>query len=246
MESNNPNSVLESVKDKYQKYYDSAFWVKYKELLQERNDILSEPGVISQELVLEAVLPYPAEDPVYDVCKEVGFRDQVAKSLGKIILGVEGDGAKLRGHQSESLRTILGEGEQHNIVVTSGTGSGKTECFLLPIIGKLVDDRLGKTPNWAINSWWDKKWSKGDSWKGMVDPDKTAITPALRSIILYPTNALVEDQMSRIRQAAIYSQEINGGSPLFTFGRYTGSTFGAGDRLSDKLTTKNKKKINET
>ena len=44
-------------------------------------------------------------------------------------------------------------------------------------------------------------------------------------MLLYPTNALVEDQISRLRRAAFRAQTLYG-SPLFYFGRYTGTTPG--------------------
>tara|TARA_R110000868_G_scaffold91194_8_gene252982 strand:+ start:23 stop:5002 length:4980 start_codon:yes stop_codon:yes gene_type:complete len=52
-----------------------------------------------------------------------------------------------------------------------------------------------------------------------------AVEPAVRAMIMYPTNALVEDQMVRLRQAAVRAKDIHG-KPLFYFGRYTGSTWG--------------------
>ena len=38
-------------------------------------------------------------------------------------------------HQEEAIRKV---NQKHNLVVTTGTGSGKTECFILPIINHLL------------------------------------------------------------------------------------------------------------
>ena len=46
-------------------------------------------------------------------------------------------------------------------------------------------------------------------------------------MILYPTNALVEDQISRLRRAVMSAQEPAAEAPRFFFGRYTGATIGA-------------------
>jgi Lhr-like helicase len=93
--------------------------------------------------------------------------------------------------------------DRRHLVVTTGTGSGKTECFLLPIFESLVRESA--------------------SWKGADRPR------AIRCLLLYPLNALAEDQMVRLRQAA-------DGSPgsrdwltehrkdRFYFGRYNGLT----------------------
>lgn len=42
-------------------------------------------------------------------------------------------------HQTESWKAMLGEPKGKTIVVTSGTGSGKTECFMVPVLQDLVN-----------------------------------------------------------------------------------------------------------
>src|SRR5207244_2687916 len=74
-------------------------------------------------------------------------------------------------HQELALRGALVDGQ--SLVVTTGTGSGKTECFLFPIIGKL-----------AIEA---------------ADHPERFRTPAVRALVLYPMNALVNDQLGRLR-----------------------------------------------
>ncbi len=60
-----------------------------------------------------------------------------------------------------------------SLVVTTGTGSGKTETFLLPILAKLAAEA--------------------------PDTPSSFETPALRAILLYPMNTLVNDQLARLR-----------------------------------------------
>jgi len=50
---------------------------------------------------------------------------------------------------------------------------------------------------------------------------------AIRTLVLYPTNALVEDQISRLRKS--FSTVSSEDQPPFYFGRYTGATMGSGD-----------------
>ena len=87
---------------------------------------------------------------------------------------------KLYHHQIESL-----EKAQHgqNLVIATGTGSGKTECFLLPVL----DDAARFTGS------------------------------GIRTIIVYPVNALANDQLDRLRR-------ILKDLPEITFGRFTGET----------------------
>ena len=52
-------------------------------------------------------------------------------------------------------------------------------------------------------------------------------TCAIRALVLYPTNALVEDQMTRLRRAIWRINADASRGPLW-FGRYTGETLGTG------------------
>jgi ATP-dependent helicase YprA (DUF1998 family) len=71
---------------------------------------------------------------------------------------------QLHKHQGEALQAIVGE--QRNVVVATGTGSGKTECFLYPILDAL----LKETPEQRQH-------------------------PGVRALLVYPLNALANDQL---------------------------------------------------
>ena len=73
-------------------------------------------------------------------------------------------------HQSEALR--LTAGENRNIIIATGTGSGKTESFLLPIVNSLLNER-----------------------------DAGTLDDGIRAIIVYPMNALATDQLGRLRES---------------------------------------------
>src|SRR4029077_16457872 len=75
-------------------------------------------------------------------------------------------------HQSDSIRLTLVQGK--NLLVMTGTGSGKTESFLLPILGKLANE-------------------------AHTNPSAFRDQAAMRALILYPMNALVNDQLGRLR-----------------------------------------------
>ena len=91
----------------------------------------------------------------------------------------------LYSHQERAL-ALASAGE--NLVVTTGTGSGKTESFLLPILDHLLRE--------------EEKWELG---------------PGVRAIIIYPMNALANDQMKRMRALLKDHSTI-------TFGLYNGNT----------------------
>ena len=91
----------------------------------------------------------------------------------------------LYSHQERAL-TLASSGK--NLVVTTGTGSGKTESFLLPILDHLLRQE-----------------------------ERGELGPGVRAIIIYPMNALANDQMKRMRA-------LLKGHPAITFGLYNGNT----------------------
>ncbi len=91
----------------------------------------------------------------------------------------------LYSHQEEAIRLI---GRGRSAIITTGTGSGKTESFLYPILNNLL-----------------------------FDVEKGNRDVGIRAIFLYPMNALVNDQIDRIRK-------ILKNCPDITFGFFTGDT----------------------
>jgi superfamily II DNA/RNA helicase len=75
-------------------------------------------------------------------------------------------------HQLESWRQLIGPGEPQSVIVTSGTGSGKTECFLIPILNDLAKQ--------AAHS--------------------SQPLEGVQAIMLYPLNALIESQKERFSE----------------------------------------------
>lgn len=241
MAHSTPNGIIRYIQEAYHKYYDSAFWMRDQVLMEERRELIDQPGLTAQDIYLEAVLPYPSIESIKDVCNKLGLSIKVADKLGLILFGKDAN-FKLRKHQAQSLLTSLANTTsiKRNVIVTSGTGSGKTESFLLPLFARLISERLNQKSK-PINQWWNKTWDSERTWVGMRSCDPSA---AVRALILYPTNALVEDQISRIRQAAFRGQGVNG-EPLFYFGRYTGGTVGGMSSPSNPLNSQNKLKIKE-
>ena len=88
-------------------------------------------------------------------------------------------------HQEQALTKAL---DGHNIVVSTGTGSGKTESFLMPILAALA-----------------------------AEAEKKTLSSGVRALLIYPMNALANDQVERLR-------ELLENTPQVTFGCYTGQT----------------------
>jgi len=94
-------------------------------------------------------------------------------------------------HQEESVRHIFAG---RNVVVATGTGSGKTEAFLYPILLHLY-----------------REFARGELGSGV------------RALILYPMNALANDQRDRLGEVCRDLEKF-GAKFRFTFGQYIGET----------------------
>ena len=223
---NNPVKIYNSLYDTYIKYINSGLPFFRDEYNEERNDLLKETGTISQPPIIELVPKYQERASLEDFCKNenvpLEFNDFVKSGL----FGMSAPGRRLYIHQYNSLREAFVN--RKHIVVTTGTGSGKTECFLLPIFADLIRE----SADWGNNR------------------DR-----AVRAMILYPLNALAEDQMIRLRKALnSRTDESNGAldwldkyrsGHRFYFGRYTGSTpvSGTKEKAVDRL-REEKKQLN--
>lgn len=227
MTTTNPQRVYDELKEAYLKYIDTAFWLRSDELMAERRELLADTDLLFTDVLLEPVLPYDAQIELADVIDDLGMPADVGELVGGALFGdftKPGEPYRLRTHQADALRQSLrgGTAPRRNVVVTSGTGSGKTESFLLPILTRLVAESLKWPDDGPIHSWWD---DPGGEWRsarhGSTRP------AALRAVVLYPTNALVEDQITRLRRS-IRSIATNGGRQLW-FGRYTSATLAGGN-----------------
>ena len=114
--------------------------------------------------------------------QEMITQKELVPSFSKFSLNMN---RELYEHQYSAIKKVL---DHHNIVVSTGTGSGKTESFLIPILNELAEQcENGK------------------------------LSPGVRALIIYPMNALANDQMERLRVILKTYPEI-------TFGSYTGQT----------------------
>lgn len=219
----NPIQMAEDLRATFLKYVDTAYWLDHPGLMKERRELLEKPGVLISDVLIEPVLPYPNTENFLDICNEVGISRSIGEMVAKAIFpNVAPESLKLRQHQAESIRHsfLPGASEGRNVVVTSGTGSGKTESFLLPLFLRLMNEANRWSDQAQAQWWWEGHEPK---WTNMRHAENR--TAAVRSLVLYPTNALVEDQMTRLRRAVRGLRSMQPGKPIW-FGRYTGSTLG--------------------
>ena len=226
-----PSDLHNHLRDAYIRYFDTQFWLRKPELMKERRELIETCDLIDQEPLIEPVLPFLGGPDFYEVCDAVGLGRDISETLRQMLFPATA-APQLREHQQRALEVSLSVdgASPRNPIITSGTGSGKTEGYLLPIMARLLRESLQWASPRPINEWWEQP--VASPWRPMrsSSDDRPA---ALRSIVLFPTNALVEDQVARLRAAFETTCDSNG-RPTFFFGRYTGQTPGAGD-LPEKI-----------
>ena len=233
--------AYERMNQVYQWYIESAFPLRYPGLSEERKRLLAQGEILSQPPLLETIPVYPTSDlSLQEASQQLPNSYQGLHRLAKALFP---DGMELWRHQWRSLDAVINHG--HDIVVTTGTGSGKTECFLLPLLAELARD-LSSWPN-CPEPPPDRKWWEGEkaTWESQWKHTgrKKEGLHAVRGLILYPLNALVEDQLRRLRKTldsdgsdgsenVHHWLDTNHGRNRILFGRYTGETPVPGDRNS--------------
>lgn len=250
---NNPLALFRNLRDLYLRYLDSPFDLRHQDLSRERRDMLDRDRRLWREPLFEPVPHYPHCGRSFGSMVRLlvgssgstSLLDDLEQFVGPALFPPEDQPPRERqpyDHQQEAFLESVVNGQ--DIVVTTGTGSGKTECFLMPILTELVRESAGwgpAGPRRAHWDWWDHFTMQGDrrSWEPRVSQRNheggNSRPAAARALILYPLNALVEDQLIRLRQAldsdtAHAWLDSHRWGNRFYFGRYIGRTPVSGDR----------------
>jgi DEAD/DEAH box helicase domain-containing protein len=267
---NDPIGGFERIRDLYITYLETAFRIRDPAVSRERRALLESPGHLCTEPLIEPIPRYEALDfrlhelvntqekderlPGFTPAERAAFVDLVLAGLFDSEKAPPGSPTEhiasypIYTHQYDMLRRGIREGWPG--IVTSGTGSGKTESFLLPIFAEMAREAVRwprPDAGYLKRRWWQdasgeayEKWTDVPGRPLASDRDASPFRlqregeaegrpAAMRALILYPMNALVEDQLARIRRALDSADARRAmdrhfaGNRLF-FGRYTSKT----------------------
>ena len=183
----NPVLASENIKNEFIGYVSTFFHISDREYAIKFKEALCKNGVITKGPYLDINHSYKTGKSLEQL-----IQDKEASPLFRSLEGNIPDKDKElqvnRGLYIHQEKALLKTNQGKSLIVTTGTGSGKTECFMIPIIQHLLTEKSNGT-----------------------------LSPGVRAILIYPMNALANDQMKRLR-------ELFRRCPDITFGVYNSST----------------------
>lgn len=179
MKKLSPVEKAKYINSNYKEYLKSSFKFDDKEIQSLFVEELDREKLYKGPYV-DVNLPFQRGNSINELIKQ----GVVCRSFGEKLEDIDFN-RPLYSHQEESIKHI---NSGRSAIITTGTGSGKTESFLYPILNELL-----------------------------MDVEKGNTDVGIRAIFLYPMNALVNDQINRIRR-------ILKNCPEITYGFFTGDT----------------------
>ena len=216
--SNGAGSVHKKLRTELENYIKSQYFGKTPILLSAINHHIDDEGLLYQK-------PYIESSPAYKSIKDGILHAEVPEWIKAFFTELSEKGLGVYSspfvHQIRALEeSIRGK----NLFVSTGTGSGKTECFMWPLLAKMAIEAKENNASWNHRG--------------------------TRTIIMYPMNALVSDQISRLRRLIgdqddlfleVFRKTCGESTRRPQFGMYTGRTPYPGvepDRKQDRQLAK--------
>lgn len=203
MDNYSIENTHEALKNRLIEYVETAYFGKNDELRNLCKDELELQGVMWKEPYIEA---NPAYIVVNNGIAKSSIPDDIKTILTKMVDNRLGVYKNPYAHQISALESFY---DGKDLFVATGTGSGKTECFMWPMISKIVREARTNHTSWGKRG--------------------------VRAMMLYPMNALVADQLGRLRKMIGTDKfydlfvESTGQKRRPQFGMYTGRTPYAGE-----------------
>ncbi|MCE5285179.1 MAG: DEAD/DEAH box helicase [Pelosinus sp.] len=256
-----PIGSFDKIRDNFILYIKTAFGTRFPLLEEEREKLLYKDRVLSREPLVEPLPRYKSSNKNID---QLTVQDIPGLTSSELVVFKElvncglMEDFPLYSHQYEMLQKAM---DGKNCVITAGTGAGKTESFLMPLFAQLSKEICSWSPPQQapanINDWW-----KNSSWLNSCKKNESNLErsyrvsqrghetrpAAVRALVLYPMNALVEDQLTRLRKALDSERarkwlSTNANGNKIYLGRYNGETPIAGHEYKKGGVDPDKKRL---
>ncbi|MHA1401647.1 MAG: DEAD/DEAH box helicase, partial [Candidatus Heimdallarchaeaceae archaeon] len=170
----NPFKLAEKIVDDYTRYISTTFPVAAPDLHEQIKNLINEKGLLYKGPYITLTRSPKNGKTLSQLAQD----DVIHKETANIFYRLIGE-KPLYLHQEETIKAAV---EAKSVLLTTGTGTGKTEAFLIPIVDSIIRARK----------------------EGCI------------ALLVYPMNALINDQIERLRKL------LKGTS--ITFAKYTGET----------------------
>ncbi|MBI4671808.1 MAG: DEAD/DEAH box helicase [Chloroflexi bacterium] len=178
MQEFRPLQVVKSVQQNYKNFITSAFPIIDPKLRREFDALTDEESLLWNGPFVTIARQYAQNEASGEkLLQDIGISNEVAKAVAI---------RKLFLHQERAIRSIA---QGHHTIVATGTGSGKSETFMIPILDYCLREHGSR---------------------------------GVKAIIVYPMNALANDQIDRLRHYIYFLNRETG--KRVTLGRYIGDT----------------------
>ena len=195
------NHIHSQLKQELEDYIRSQYFGKSRLLMSASANIIDTEGLLYRKPYLESPPAYKSIPDGILKADIPQWQRQFFHELAQSGLGVYSSPFT---HQVKALELA---GKSLDVCISTGTGSGKTECFMWPLLAKLASEAHDSPSTWQERG--------------------------VRAVIMYPMNALVSDQLSRLRRImgdqsgkfqAIFRKYCGENIRRPQFGMYTGRT----------------------
>ena len=166
--SDGANYVHKQLCTELKEYIKSQYFGRSPLLLSAISSQLDDEGILYQKPFIESSPAYKSEYHGIQHADLPEWMKEYFEKLAEAGIGVH-EFPFL--HQVKALEKAV---KGKDLFVATGTGSGKTECFMWPLLAKLAGEARNSKDSWNMRG--------------------------VRTIIMYPMNALVSDQISRLRR----------------------------------------------
>ncbi len=199
--SNGANFVHKQLRSELEDYIVSQYFGKSPILLSAVKPHIDDEGLLYQKPYIESSPAYKSVKDGLQTASIPAWLKDYFKKLSNAGVGVFPSPFT---HQIKALEAAVAG---KDLFVSTGTGSGKTECFMWPLMAKLATEAKDSPDTWKMRG--------------------------VRTIVMYPMNALVSDQIGRLRRLigdrenkfiSIFRGISGSDSRRPQFGMYTGRT----------------------
>lgn len=162
------SSIHKQLRTNLEDYIKSQYFGKTPLLLSALEEHIDDEGLLYKKPFIESSPAYVSVENGIEKSSIPPWMKEYFTQLSEADIGVFKSPFV---HQLSALEAAI---EGKNLFVSTGTGSGKTECFMWPLLAKLAIEARESKSSWGRRG--------------------------VRTIIMYPMNALISDQISRLRR----------------------------------------------